>query len=531
MNKKIDNPADPFKKALGEATRALAGEAELEVTYSADPAGRTNTGFRLPQVSRRMTRSEVMLARGTADAFALRERFHNPDVNARYMPQGQVAREIFDALETARCEAIGARAMPGVADNLDARLESIADKQGYEGLQGTSDAPMHEAAALLLRKAATGRDLPKGAEHLLDIWQGFFDSQLGSSLDNIEDSLDDQAAFAKRAWEMIDELGYGDQLGDDPDQEDPEDLDSEAEEDENEDAQDGEDGGDDDGDQEDYMPDDMRGEQDQSQQVEMSMDDSDADMEEMEAMDSDADMPPPEHPENAPVSDADPNYKVYSQKFDEVIAAEELSDEEELERLRAYLDKQLEPLKGAVSRLANKLQRRLQAQQNRSWEFDLEEGMLDCGRLARVVVSPTTPLSFKIEKDTEFRDTVVSLLIDNSGSMRGRPISIAAISADVLARTLERCQVKVEILGFTTKAWKGGEAREDWLANGRPANPGRLNDLRHIIYKDADAPMRRTRNNLGLMMREGSAEGETSTAKPWNGPISACCIALNRGAS
>ena len=247
----------------------------------------------------------------------------------------------------------------------------------------------------------------------------------------------------------------------------------------------------------------MRGEQEESQQVEISLDESDADMDEMEAMEADDSMPPPERPEAGPVSDADPNYKIYAQKFDEVVSAEELSDEDELERLRAYLDKQLEPLKGAVSRLANKLQRRLQAQQNRSWEFDLEEGILDCGRLARVVANPTTPLSFKVEKDTEFRDTVVSLLIDNSGSMRGRPISIAAISADVLARTLERCQVKVEILGFTTKAWKGGEAREDWLANGRPANPGRLNDLRHIVYKEADAPWRRARNNLGLMMREG----------------------------
>jgi len=503
VSNKVDNPADPFKKALGDATRALANEPELDVTYSADPPGKTNTGVRLPQVSRRMTRSEVMLARGTADAYALRERFHNPDVNSKYTPQGEVAREIFNALETARCEAIGAKAMPGVADNLDARLENIADKQNYLGFRNTSDAPMHEAAAMMLRKAATGRDLPPGAEHLLDIWQGFFDSHVGDCLDEIEGDLEDQTAFAKRAWQMIDDLGYGDQLGEDPDREETEDLDSEAEEDNQDEQTDGDDGGDEDGQEEEYLPDDMRGEQDESQQVEVSLDESDADMDEMEAMEADDSMPPADRPEPGPVSDADPNYKIYAQKFDEVISAEELSDEDELERLRAYLDKQLEPLKGAVSRLANKLQRRLQAQQNRSWEFDLEEGTLDCGRLARVVANPTTPLSFKVEKDTEFKDTVVSLLIDNSGSMRGRPISIAAISADVLARTLERCQVKVEILGFTTKAWKGGEAREDWLANGRPANPGRLNDLRHIVYKEADSPWRRARNNLGLMMREG----------------------------
>ncbi|MEM1300690.1 MAG: cobaltochelatase subunit CobT [Pseudomonadota bacterium] len=502
MANKPDNPAEPFKKALAEATRALAGEAEIEVTYSADPPGKTNTGMRLPQVSRRMTRAEVMLARGTADAYALRERFHNPETNARYMPTGDMARQIFDALETARCEAVGARAMPGVADNLDAKLAETAHKAGYQNMAATTEAPMHEAAALMLRKRATGRDLPEGAEHLLGIWQDFFDSQLGECTDKIDDCLEDQAAFAKLAWEMIDDLGYGDQLGDDPDADEPEDMEGEPEDDE-QDQTDGDDGGEDGEQDDEYLPDDMRGEQDDSQQMEVSMDDSDIDMDEMEAMEADDSMPPMDRPDEGPISEADPNYKVYNTKFDEVVAAEELSEPEELQSLRDYLDKQLEPLKGAVSRLANKLQRRLQAQQNRSWLFDLEEGMLDCGRLARVVVNPTTPLSFKMEKDTEFRDTVVSLLIDNSGSMRGRPISIAAISADVLARTLERCSVKVEILGFTTKAWKGGEAREDWLANGRPANPGRLNDLRHIVYKEADAPMRRTRNNLGLMMREG----------------------------
>jgi cobaltochelatase CobT len=212
---------------------------------------------------------------------------------------------------------------------------------------------------------------------------------------------------------------------------------------------------------------------------------------------------PLEPPPPQPVSEADPDYKVYLTEYDEEIAAEDLAEPVELERLRAYLDQQLEPLKGAVSRLANKLQRRLQAQQNRSWEFDREEGILDAGRLARVVANPTTPLSFKVEKDTEFRDTVVTLLLDNSGSMRGRPISIAAICADVLARTLERCNVKVEILGFTTRAWKGGQSREAWLNEGRPQQPGRLNDLRHIVYKRADAPWRRTRENLGLMMKEG----------------------------
>jgi cobaltochelatase CobT len=361
---------------------------------------------------------------------------------------------------------------------------------------------MHEAAGFLLRQKLTGRPLPAAAQNVLDIWQDFFDGHLESNPEALADNLEDQTAFAKQAWRIIEELGYGDQLGSDPDEADQDELDSDSEDEQDDDQSESDEGGEEDGDQQEYLPDDMRGEDDDTQQMEVSMDESDTDADDQDQIEADDGMPPPE-PREAPVSDADPNYKVFTQKNDEVIPAEELSDEEELERLRAYLDKQLEPLKGAVSRLANKLQRRLQAQQNRAWEFDLEEGMLDAGRLARVVANPTTPLSFKVEKDTTFRDTVVTLLIDNSGSMRGRPISIAAITADVLARTLERCQVKVEILGFTTRAWKGGESREQWLANGRPQNPGRLNDLRHIVYKRADSPWRRARQNLGLMMREG----------------------------
>ncbi|MEL6478023.1 MAG: cobaltochelatase subunit CobT [Pseudomonadota bacterium] len=499
MSNKPENPADPFKKALAEATRALACNEEMEVTYSSDPPGRTNTGLRLPQVSRRMSRAEVMQARGAADAFALRERFHSAETHARYAPTGEMARAIFDALEHARCEAIGARAMDGVADNLDAKLAQEAETRGYASMTSTSDTPMAEAAGLLLREAITGRPMPGGCENVLEIWRGFFETHLGDQMKDLGD-VESQAGFAKLAWKMIQDLGYGEQLGDDPDDADQED-DLETEEPPDDDDQSQDEGGDDGGDDEEFLPDEMRGEESETRQMEVALDESEVDMEEQEAMEADDGLPPPDHV--APISDADPNYTVFTSAHDEVIAAEELADEAELDRLRAYLDKQLEPLKGAVSRLANRLQRRLQAQQNRSWEFDREEGILDSGRLARVVVNPTLPLSFKVEKDTEFRDTVVSLLIDNSGSMRGRPISIAAISADVLARTLERCQVKVEILGFTTKAWKGGEAREGWLNAGRPANPGRLNDLRHIVYKNADAPWRRARRNLGLMMREG----------------------------
>ncbi|MFE3835617.1 cobaltochelatase subunit CobT [Pseudogemmobacter sonorensis] len=500
MSKPVENPADPFKKALAEATRVMADDPEMTVAYSVDPPGMNREGLRLPQVSRRLTRDEVLLARGTADAFALRRRHHDEALAARYAPVGALAREIYDAMETARAEALGARFMPGTATNIDARIGHEADRKGYAQIGRAEDAPLAVAAGYLVRHLATGRPLPGGAQNVLDLWSEKLTRDAGGALAGLDGALDDQAAFARLARRVIADLGYGDQLGDDPDRPDEDEAGDEAEEDQDapdDNSQDEEEGG-----EEEASPErSQEQEQDQSQaQVRM---DEEADAESGEETEVPQGEAPPEPPAPAPYSDADPNYAVYTTDFDEEIRAEDLAEPAELERLRAYLDQQLDPLKGAVGRLANKLQRRLQAQQNRSWLFDLEEGILDAGRLARVVANPTTPLSFKWEKDTEFRDTVVTLLLDNSGSMRGRPISIAAICADVLARTLERCSVKVEILGFTTRAWKGGQSRERWLAQGRPAAPGRLNDLRHIIYKSADAPWRRARANLGLMMKEG----------------------------
>ena len=497
-----DNPADAFKKALSEATKVLANDPDLNVSYSVDPAGLSGDAMRLPQVSRRMTRDEVMLARGTADAMALNRRYHNGQTHARYTPQGEMARELYEAMETARCEAVGARDMPGTAGNFDAKIAHDAMRKGYDQVKQAADAPLAVAAGYLIRHLATGRDLPSGAANVMELWRPFIEEQAGGTLEDLDSILDSQADFAKFARKMIKDLGYGDQLGQDPDQID-DDQDDTAEEG-GEEEQDPDSTGDDNTEEEE-----TEGSAEQSQEEQQDASQAQVSMDEMadQEMGEEAEMPdgeaPMEPPAPQPVSDADPDYLVYQTEHDEEIRAEDLAEPVELERLRAYLDQQLEPLKGAVSRLANKLQRRLQAQQNRSWEFDLEEGTLDAGRLARVVANPTTPLSFKVEKDTEFRDTCVTLLLDNSGSMRGRPISIAAICADVLARTLERCNVKVEILGFTTRAWKGGQAREAWLNDGRPQQPGRLNDLRHIIYKSGDTPWRRARPNLGLMMKEG----------------------------
>ncbi|MEX0320433.1 MAG: cobaltochelatase subunit CobT [Ruegeria sp.] len=502
MSKPSDNPADPFKKALAEATKVMADDPELSVSYTVDPSGMSGDSMRLPQVSRRMSREEVLLARGTADALALQRKYHDDATHNRYAPPGDMARDLYEAMETARCEAMGARDMPGTASNIDVKISHEAIRRGYDQCKQPSEAPLPVAAGYLIRHLATGRDLPPAAENVMNLWRGFIEEQAGGTLENLQEILSDQTEFARFARQVIDDLGYGDQLGEDPDELD-EDQEDQAEDDADEQPDPDSTGQDDQDEQDaDANPEQTQEEQQDQSQAQVSMDEMAED-----EMGDEAEMPegeaPLEPPAPPPASEADPDYKVYLNTHDEEIDAEDLAEPAELERLRAYLDQQLEPLKGAVSRLANKLQRRLQAQQNRSWEFDREEGILDAGRLARVVANPTTPLSFKVEKDTEFRDTVVTLLLDNSGSMRGRPISIAAICADVLARTLERCNVKVEILGFTTRAWKGGQAREAWLNDGRPQQPGRLNDLRHIVYKGADAPWRRARPNLGLMMKEG----------------------------
>jgi cobaltochelatase CobT len=501
MVTKSDNPADPFKKALSEATKVLADNPELSINYSVDPSGISGDTIRLPQVSRRMTKDEVLLARGTADALAMHHKYHNSDLHSRFTPDGPMARELYEAMETARCEAVGAKDMPGTTGNINAKIGVEAKRKGFDKLTDRADAPLADAAGYLIRSLTTKKDLPTSAQNVMDLWKNFILDQAGTTLENLTKNLDNQEEFAKFARQIITDLGYGDQLGDDPEAQDEYNEDNQDEDNEQSDDPEGT-GADEDNDETlDAEDQQSQEEQQDSAQAQMSSDESaDEDFEDQELPDGEAplDPPPPQ-----PISDADPNYRVFDAKYDEEIKAEDLAEQVELERLRAYLDQQLEPLKGAVSRLANKLQRRLQAQQNRSWLFDLEEGILDAGRLARVITNPTTSLSFKMEKDTEFRDTVVTLLLDNSGSMRGRPISIAAICADVLARTLERCNVKVEILGFTTRAWKGGQSREAWLNQDRPQQPGRLNDLRHIIYKGADAPWRRARSNLGLMMKEG----------------------------
>lgn len=495
-----DSPSDPFKKALAEATRTMSRKPDLKVAYAIDPPAMTPDGVRLPMVTRKMTRVEVLQARGAADSFALRIRYHSRETYDRYKPAGETAIHIYEAMENARCEAIGASAMPGTAGNIDASIEAEASKKGYGQVTGRENAHLSSAAGYLVRKIATGRRLPPSAENMLSQWQGFFDQNAGA-LGEAMRVLHDQAEFAKLARQMIADFGYSHELGDEIGE--PGDETGEEEESPGGEEPDMEDSGRDSEEPSDGDSQDSPSQEDIDSAEASFAEDESQSMESGEEEELPPDTLPGELPELGGPSEADPDYRVFAPGHDEEISAEDLAERGELERLREMLDKSLDPLKGTVSRLANKLQRRLQAKQNRSWNFDLEEGILDSGRLARVVANPTTPLSFKMESEQEFRDTIVTLLLDNSGSMRGRPISIASICADILARTLERCQVKVEILGFTTKAWKGGRSREQWVASDRPPQPGRLNDLRHIIYKSADTPWRRARTNLGLMLKEG----------------------------
>jgi cobaltochelatase CobT len=493
-------PTEPFKRSVAACLRAIARKPELEVGYAAERPGFAGGKARLPEPPRKLSAGEAAIVRGHADSIALKLACHDPGVHRRLVPGGQQARAVFDAVEQARVEAIGARRMEGVARNLSAMLDDRFHRGKFDDVTDRADAPIEDAVAMMVRERLTGLAPPPAAKRLVDLWRPWIEDRAGRNLDRLGRLVENQRRFGDAIRDLLDSLDMG--------------------EDRSRDSEDGEDDRD-----EEANPDEA-GEQGDAKESDdaqgMSLEEAEISADELpEGATEAVDAPSADMPDDAEMGEAEtanepwrprrhgmneprgPDYRPFTAKFDEMVAAEDLCEPEELDRLRSYLDKQLSHLQGVVARLANRLQRRLLAQQSRAWEFDLDEGLLDPARLSRVVVDPLHPLSFKREKDTNFRDTVVTLLLDNSGSMRGRPITVAATCADILARTLERCGVKVEILGFTTRAWKGGQSREAWLGAGKPPNPGRLNDLRHIVYKAADAPWRRARKNLGLMMREG----------------------------
>jgi cobaltochelatase CobT len=489
-------PLEVFKRATAATVRAIAEREDVTVSFGAEPAATSGPRVRLPLPGRELTQGEAAPVRGAGDALALKLRYHDPALHARRLPQTETARAIFEGVEQARVEALGARRMVGVAENLAAMLEERYHRQGYEHMAERNDVTLAEAVRLLARETLTGAPPPHAAQRVVELWRPFLEGRMARALVDFNRQIADQDAYGKTARQLIRDLDID--LGE---------IEQEVEQGEGE------------GDQEGADAESEGGEASATAEqgtleagaMERDQDAGEAGIgEEVEGElspgEGEEDPGRPGRPATLPRhgSNADPQaYRAFTTACDEVVEAEALCDAEELTRLRGLLDQQLAHLHSVISRLANRLQRRLLAKQTRAWEFDLEEGILDSARLARVVTNPVYPLSYKREKEMQFRDTVVTLLIDNSGSMRGRPITVAAMSADILARTLERCAVKVEILGFTTRAWKGGQSRERWIAAGKPANPGRLNDLRHIVYKPADAPWRRARRSLGLMLREG----------------------------
>jgi len=486
------------KRVTEAALKAVAARDDVEVNFAPGAHGLMQTGegmtARLPTPTRQFDTNDLRVLRGEADTTALRLRYHDTDVYNRQRPASGTSAALFDAAEQARVEALGCRTLEGVAKNLYDFQEAQAHDKGFHLVEEQQEAQLADAVSMVLREKLTGQPVPPSAEPMMRQWRDWVDEKIGNKFNDLKTTLHDQEAFGESLMDILEQLDLPADSDAEPEGQSDDDQDDQQDQDE-QDSQDAES--------------DADGDDTQEQEMEMEFLDPDA-MEDVEDLmdpeDSEEDPEAtmqgrPQHPD-FPEGDVEP-YRAYSTEYDEVVSAEELCEPEELGRLRAQLDQQLSHLQGVVSRLANRLQRRLMAQQQRWWEFDLDEGFLDSGRLARVVANPLHPLSYKIEKEHNFRDTVVTLLIDNSGSMRGRPISVAAMSADIIARTLERCAVKVEVLGFTTRAWKGGQARERWVEEGKSPNPGRLNDLRHIVYKAADAPWRRARRNLGLMLREG----------------------------
>ena len=493
MNKKQFSN-EPVKKALSETTRAISKKNDLTINFENDATKINQNTIQLSRISNDNSRNDIIFARGEADSKALYIRYHDESIDQKYAPKGDIALNLFNEMEKARCEAIGGSIYPGAAKNIENKIEKES-KKFFEKSEPNQKFPLQDSLRLLIKKKTLHYKLSKNSQKGLDMWEDFILNESKSNFSKILSSIDNQEEFAKLSRNIIKDLGYGDQLGEEPEYDDNADNDNqndESNESENSDENDND---------EQQLPDEVEElVSDSSTTDDLSVEEE---INEVEPQEDTNEEQNNRKKTNSFFSEADPNYKVFNNIYDEEILAENLAAEEELAKLRIYLEQQLDQVKGAVSRLANKLQRRLQAQQNRTWKFDLEEGFLDASRLARIITNPTTPLTYKQESEIEFKDTIVTLLIDNSGSMRGRPISIAAICAEIIASTLERCQVKCEILGFTTKAWKGGKSREDWLSKDRPNNPGRLNDLRHVIYKQADVPLRRARLNLGLMMKEG----------------------------
>jgi len=489
-----EDTLDTFKRALSSTVKAIAEDKEIEVIFGNNSTS-SEEKIILPEINNIFDLDNIASIRGAADNEALIYKYRNNDTYNEFLPNKEKNKKIYESLENTRIQILGSKYMRGVKSNLLSLYEKNCNEKNYSNVTSQSDLEIEHALEIYLKKKIDTNIVPKSASHALSYWSKWLDSKVGTSIDDLLENLDNQEKFAKLANKLISDLKLYD-TNENKDESEDDNKGQQTEELDNPDIDETES-------QSSMSDDDMENteEEVQSEESELPVDENNEEMQDLE--DDGSENVKPQYKESKSVETILSEYMVYSNKYDEIITAQDLCEDEELNRLRKYLDQQLKSFQTIISRLANRLQRKLLAKQNRSWEFNIEEGLLDTSRLTRVITDPFYSLSFKKEKDTDFKDTVVSLLIDNSGSMRGRPITVAAMSADILARTLEKCGVKVEILGFTTKAWKGGKSRESWMQNNKPPSPGRLNDLRHIIYKAADEPWRRSKKNLGLMMREG----------------------------
>ena len=489
-----EDTLDTFKRALSSTVKAIAEDKEIEVIFGNNSTS-SEEKIILPEINNVFDLDNIASIRGAADNEALIYKYRNNDTYSEFLPNKEKNKKIYESLENTRIQILGSKYMRGVKSNLLSLYEKNCNEKNYSNVTSQSDLEIEHALEIYLKKKIDTNIVPKSASHALSYWSKWLDSKVGTSIDDLLENVDNQEKFAKLANKLISDLKLYD-TNENKDESEDDNKGQQTEELDNPDIDETES-------QSSMSDDDMENteEEVQSEESELPVDENNEEMQDLE--DDGSENVKPQYKESKSVETILSEYMVYSNKYDEIITAQDLCEDEELNRLRKYLDQQLKSFQTIISRLANRLQRKLLAKQNRSWEFNIEEGLLDTSRLTRVITDPFYSLSFKKEKDTDFKDTVVSLLIDNSGSMRGRPITVAAMSADILARTLEKCGVKVEILGFTTKAWKGGKSRESWMQNNKPPSPGRLNDLRHIIYKAADEPWRRSKKNLGLMMREG----------------------------
>ena len=488
-----NEPLEIYKRATTATLRAIAENDELDVTFGKGAAALRGNSIHVPLPNLGCSEEELNAIRGVGDEFALKLRYHDEAVHRRNAPRAGPAQEMFEWVEDARVASIGSMRMEGVAKNLEASLEAICRQAAFDTVTAETEAPLSVAVGLIVRQRLTGRALPPSAENVVRFWRDFVEERAGEHIQGLADYVQDQREFAGRCRSILADLGFAADLDDQPEYNDSDQEMESVEDGAEPDAE--------------FAPEDVvldedsMGDEDGEGEATVVEMDADMDLSELGA-ESESEDAPNFSPDELGRIRVGHEYAAYTDEFDEVVKAQDLCGPEELLRLRQMLDQQLLSLQHATSKLANRLQRRLLAKQNRTWEFAVDEGILDTSRLAQVVIDPMNPLAFKQEKQTDFRDTVVTMLIDSSGSMRGRSITIAAVCGDILGRTLERCSVRVEILGFTTRAWRGGQSREEWINAGKPANPGRLNDLRHIIYKSADDPWRHARRNLGLMMRE-----------------------------